>query len=1103
MQKGTLLFICSEAGKFPLKKYTLYFSCFTFLFFSKGNAQSPQDCINAITVCNNVYVQTTTFSGFGNTQEITSGGNTCLGNGETNSSWYLFKIKNPGSLTIDISPVNALDDYDFVIYNLTGDSCQSISLGNNLPVRCNYSSTAGNTGLANGYVQASVNSSGPPFCAPLNVASGETYVMMINNFTSSSFGYTLTFGGTATIYDTEFPVLDSVDVFDCGPNKVDLYFSENIDPASITGLGTEFTVTGPSGVVVKDAALYTSNNIVRVRFFLPITVPGSYTITIQQGADGNTVSDNCNNFVLGNTSVSFNVLFQSPVVTIGSLQPASCNIDNGSATANVVGGTAPFTYLWNTSPVQTGVTATNLAPGHYTVTVTDVNGCTSLDNCNILITGQPQLTITSVNDTCPNPGSGQASVAVAGGTPQYSYLWSTIPPQTTATITGLTEGVYTVTVTDAAGCTSTAAINIQLKGKPLISFTQQNPICDGSVLGIATANVAGFAPFSYLWSTNPVQTTQTISSLTPGSYTVTVTDASGCIDSAVVVIANNQMNITATVTDVICGNQPTGIISLVVTGAIPPLTYKWNTTPPQTTQNAINLGIGTYKAVVTDQTGCKDSITASVGGPPPIVLSVVTNDAGCTLNNGNASVAVSGGISPYTYYWNTPVVQFTPVAVNLPAGAFSVTVTDNIGCTETNYAYVSNFNGPSGTISSVTDATCNLPNGSATATVNIGASPFIFAWNTVPAQLNATATNLAPDEYTVQITDANGCISFLNVKINAVGMVDALPGASTNAACGQPTGSATVIDTGGVGPYSYLWLTSPSQTTATAINLLAGNYSAVVIDGNGCKDTAVVTIGENPANSSISNSMACLNETTFFTGTTDYPGAVTWQWNFGDPLNPNATSTLQNPSYNYPVPGSYTATIYINGGCATDTITKQVTAGVKPDASFLTDSQPLLAEADITFIYTGTPVLQYEWNFGNNVFFYAESPIHVYSHSDSVSVELIVTDQYGCLDTVVNKYFVEDAPQIFIPGSFSPNSDDRNDVFKVYSRGLLDCNVQIFNRWGQKVFHSDDKNIILNTGWNGSYQGKKVPQGVYAYVITGTLLNKKPFNLNGKVTIIR
>ncbi|MCB9235603.1 MAG: T9SS type A sorting domain-containing protein [Bacteroidia bacterium] len=217
----------------------------------------------------------------------------------------------------------------------------------------------------------------------------------------------------------------------------------------------------------------------------------------------------------------------SPITTTFTKTPSVCH--DGTATVTAANGTPPYTYYWQTNPVQTGQTATNLEPGWLIVTITDAGGCTQ-DAWVVINQGQSpiNLNMTVTPENCNN-ANGTASVVASGGTPPYTYSWSN--GATSSSINGLSSGWYTVTVTDNAGCTNSKSKAVGNVSPISLSLSGSNPTC-GNTNGSVTANPSGGTPpYTYSWTTNPVQTTQTATNLGPGWYHVTVTDANGCTKS--------------------------------------------------------------------------------------------------------------------------------------------------------------------------------------------------------------------------------------------------------------------------------------------------------------------------------------------------------------------------------------------------------------------------------------------------------------------------------------------------------------------------------------------------------------------------------------------
>ena len=632
-------------------------------------SQQASDCFNGIPVCSNTYVQPIPGSGFGGVMEIGTG-NTCLTNGETNSTWYIFRIQSAGSLLFQIDPMNTQDDYDYIVYNLTGNNCSDVVNGVIQPVRCNYSSAPGTTGLTQGVTNNFSNAAGANQCAPLAALQDETYARMVNNFTATNSGYTLNFSGSAVIYDTQAPVFTGVQASDCSPKKVVLNFSEDVLCASVASDGSDFEVTGPSGVTVSSAIVAGCNagvtgTTVKLIFTSTIQTTGTYHVRIRNGSDGNTVGDFCNNMIPAGASLDFTVNHIGPDVSIVSVTDQTCSA-LGAATAAITGGTPPFTYHWDTNPVQTSLTAHNLSAGSYEFEVTDAGGCVTNTTAHISLAGMPELTFTKFSVRCDSAFSGAATVNVQGGTAPYQYEWNTQPPQFTQTASGLETGSYIVTVTTADGCIVHDTVTIPVIGLPELNLFQTNVSCDGLTLGTASVTATGSAPFTYEWSTSPPQYTTQISGLVQGTYTVTVTDSVGCISTAHVNIGQGGMTVADSVTNLDCATIHNGTATVTAANGLAPYNYEWNTDPVQHGATAMNLAGGTYSVTVTDAGGCVETHSVTVSAPAPIVISITTVDAGCGQSNGSATLNVAGGYGPYSFAW-TGMAQTDSFITGMPA----------------------------------------------------------------------------------------------------------------------------------------------------------------------------------------------------------------------------------------------------------------------------------------------------------------------------------------------------------------------------------------------------------------------------------------------------
>ncbi len=472
-----------------------------------------------------------------------------------------------------------------------------------------------------------------------------------------------------------------------------------------------------------------------------VNEPGTYTLVITDERNSCTASATV--AVIQFAPVSASVEDVEPILCFGQ--------QTGAVAVTPTGGNGSYTFLWNTganTPVITGLPA-----GTYTVTVTDGEGCSATVSATI---AQPPLLTVVVSSTpqmANGSADGTATATPAGGTPGYTYLWNT--GDTTATIENLLPGTYTVTVTDANGCTAEGIANVNAYDCTIdINIAVQNVRCKGANDGAAEVLILqGVSPFTYLWSTG--DTTASIAGLPPGAYTVSVVDGANCpevlsvaVTEPTALLANaSAVNMTGPATN-------DGSASADPIGGTPPYAYAWST--GDTTQNISGLTAGLYTVVVTDANGCTVEQTVEVlPGNCGVTTSIVANPALCNGEaSGSATVLVTGGNPPFTYRWSSGGTGQTET--NLGAGTYTVSIADVNGCEVTDEATISEPPALTIELLSTTNTEClGRPEGSATVAANGGTGTITYQWSN--GLTGPEAVGLAPGTYTVTATDANGC----------------------------------------------------------------------------------------------------------------------------------------------------------------------------------------------------------------------------------------------------------------------------------------------------------------------------------------------------------
>ncbi|CAG0999820.1 MAG: T9SS type B sorting domain-containing protein [Bacteroidetes bacterium] len=644
--------------------------------------------------------------------------------------------------------------------------------------------------------------------------------------------------------------------------------------------------------------------------------------------------------------------------------------NNGTATVNVSGGSGNYSYLWNTNPLQTTQTATGLSAGSYSVTVTDNNnGCTKIAIVSISQPSAISLSASSTPISCAGGTNGTTTVIPSGGTAPYSYSWTSIPPQYTQTATNLPGGTYTCTITDAKGCVDSINATVN-QPAPISAFiiSSSNPQCAMGLFNgqaVAGAN-GGTGNYTFTWNTNPIQINDTAFNVGPGTWKVYVTDQNNCMDSATVTLTapGNQPNVSiVSKTNNICFGGNNGTATTSASGGTPPYSYLWNTIPPQFGGVAVNLPAGTFKVTLTDVNGCEDTAFVTISQGVQITATFNTTPENCGAGNGTATVFPSGGTPGYTYSWNTNPIQTTQTAINLSQGTYTVTITDNAGCTANHNVNVWNTSGGITTTKMFTPVLCNGDsNGTATVTPSGGTPGYLYLWNTNPVQTTPTATNLKAGSYIVKTTDQAGCSVTDTIIVTEPLPLNLNPN-SQNTICAANNGMAIVEPTGGSGGYTFLW-TPGNQTTSSINNLSAGLYKVVVTDANGCKDSTVITISQ--LNNSITSNTFVIDTITCFGGNngsayavpTNGTGPYSFTWN-------TVPSQNNDTAFNMPA-GIFTVTILDVYGCVgINTVTVHQAPEILLNINSINNTDSINCNGAASVVVNGgTPGYSYTWTPG-------------------------------------------------------------------------------------------------------------------------------------------
>lgn len=525
--------------------------------------------------------------------------------------------------------------------------------------------------------------------------------------------------------------------------------------------------------------------------------------------------------------------------------------NTGSASVAVSGGSGTYQYIWNDPLKQVSAKAVFLEAGDYRVTVTDTNQCIGVANVTVTQPDSIQITPNITDALCVGEANGSIEANVIGGIGNYSYAWSN--GQTSNKAINLKTGSYTLSVTDGNGCMTQQLIAVDEPDTALtVAITQSFQGCNGLKGNQATALAFGGTGANYSYAWNDGKTGALVNGLDSVVYTVTVTDANGCKANNALLM-KDLLPIEGKIIQKLpsCNNFKDGALGVnIVTGGIGKVesdyTFRWST---GATGNAIeNLAGGnTYAVTITDAQGCFGVATRVLTQPEPVAFDIQTQDARCFGNqDGTATVANPRGQGTrFTYRWDQSAKgQTTATANNLPAGSYTVTITDEGGCSSTGTARVSQPTRIESSFETVNNLCFGDSKGAILAKASGGVSGYSYAWS------NGRNTNkndsLTAGTYQITITDANNCTFTSSASVAQPAELTAQFDLTDPACASGRDGSIKIAPNGGTSPYQFSLDNKNFTTTSTMIALKAADYKVYIKDRNNCTYFEKVTINDPP-----------------------------------------------------------------------------------------------------------------------------------------------------------------------------------------------------------------------------------------------------------------